>query len=357
MKVLTIVGARPQFIKAAAVSRVIRKTTGLNEIIVHTGQHFDENMSSVFFREMEIPEPDYHLGINNLSHGAMTGRMLESLEQVMINEKPDAVIVFGDTNSTLAGALAAKKINIRLAHVEAGLRSYNMKMPEEINRILTDRISDILFCPTKDALHNLDREGFSSFGVRIELVGDVMYDAALYYGNLSSVRSGIIRKMGLQLNKYILCTVHRQENTDDTGNLRSIIETLNELSIEMPVVLPLHPRTRKILKENSIRLNFEPIEPVGYFDILELLKNCSILLTDSGGMQKEAYFFKRYCLTLRNETEWTELVSHSYNTLVGCNRTLIIEGTRKYAGSVISDPVPLYGSGNASELIVSKLLN
>lgn len=357
MKILTIVGARPQFIKAAAVSRIIRKTSGLREIIVHTGQHFDDNMSAVFFREMEIPEPDYHLGINNLSHGAMTGRMIESLEEVMLNVKPDIVMVFGDTNSTLAGALAARKINTKLAHVEAGLRSFNMKMPEEINRIVTDRISDILYCPTRTAVLNLEHEGFTNFGVKIELVGDVMYDAALYYEKLSSARSDIIRKMDLPANRYILCTIHRQENTDDINNLVSLIETLNELSMEMPVILPLHPRTRKILKDNNVKLNFNPIEPVGYFDVLELLKNCSILLTDSGGMQKEAYFFKKYCLTLRNETEWRELVDNSYNMLVGCNRNLIIEGVRKYAGNVINNPLTLYGHGNASELIVSTLVN
>ena len=293
-KVVTVIGARPQFIKAAAVSRVLRKNDGIKEIIVHTGQHFNHSMSSVFFQEMQIPEPDYNLEINCLSHGAMTGRMIEKIEEVLVVEKPDWVMVYGDTNSTLAGALAAKKLQIRVAHVEAGLRSFNMKMPEEVNRILTDRISDILFCPTENSVQNLLSEGYKKFDCHILQVGDVMYDAALFYGAFSSQRSDIIKRLDLASGKYVLCTIHRQENTDNVENLRSIISSLNEIDREMPVILPLHPRTRKILGQNQIIPDFIPIEPVGYFDILELLKNCKLVMTDSGGMQKEAYFFNKY---------------------------------------------------------------
>jgi len=355
-KIVTVIGARPQFIKAAAVSRVIRKTGVIQEIIIHTGQHFDDNMSSVFFQDMDIPEPDYHLEINSLSHGAMTGRMIEKIEEVLLKEKPDIVIVYGDTNSTLAGALAAKKIHIRVAHVEAGLRSFNMEMPEEINRILTDRISDVLFCPTENSVKNLHREGFNGFNCQIHRIGDVMYDAALYYGALSSQRSNILKKLNLNKDQFVLCTIHRQENTDNLKNLISIISVLNDVNRENPVVLPLHPRTRKILELNNIHLVFKPIEPVGYFDIIELLKHCSLVITDSGGMQKEAYFFNKYCLTLRDETEWTELVTNSYNLLVGCKPDLIQDGVKKYIGRTITNPSPLYGKGNASEMIVEVLL-
>lgn len=355
-KILTVIGARPQFIKAAAVSRAIRKSGGLHEVIVHTGQHFDNNMSSVFFQEMDIPEPDYHLEINSLSHGAMTGRMIERTEEVLLTEKPELVLVYGDTNSTLAGALAAKKLHVQVAHVEAGLRSFNMEMPEEINRILTDRISDILFCPTENAVNNLHREGYKSFPCRIIQVGDVMYDAALFYGAMSSQRSGILNSLSLGKNNYVLCTIHRQENTDNIENLKSIVSALNEISSETPVVLPLHPRTNKILKQNNIRLAFQPIDPVGYFDIVELLKNCSLVITDSGGMQKEAYFFRKYCITLREETEWIELVNHHFNVLAGSDPVLIKKGYQSYGGKLISDLIPLYGQGDAGDRIVDIIL-
>jgi len=250
-KIVTIIGARPQFIKAAAVSRVIRNQSGMQEIIVHTGQHFDENMSAVFFQEMDIPEPDYHLEINSLSHGAMTGRMLEKIEEVLIAEKPGLVMVYGDTNSTLAGALAARKLNICVAHVEAGLRSFNMRMPEEINRIMADRISDLLFCPTENAVHNLHQEGYHNFRCHIHLVGDVMYDAALYYGAMSAQRSDILKRLNLTRDKFVLCTIHRQENTDNLENLRSIVDALNTLHRKIQVIVPLHPRTQKILSPSG----------------------------------------------------------------------------------------------------------
>jgi UDP-GlcNAc3NAcA epimerase len=358
MKLVTIIGARPQFIKAAAVSREMRKNGNLNEIIIHTGQHFDNNMSSIFFREMDIPQPDYHLEINSLSHGAMTGRMLEKIEEVLVREKPDMVMVYGDTNSTIAGSLAAKKMNIRVAHVEAGLRSFNMEMPEEINRILTDRISDMLFCPTENAVKNLYDEGFKNFDCKILQVGDVMYDAALYYGAMSAQRSDIIKKLHLKSGEYVLCTIHRQENTDNMENLKSIVSALNEMHRQCPVILPLHPRTRKIMGNNNIHLDFEPIEPVGYFEMVELLRNSKMVVTDSGGVQKEAYFFDRYCMTLREETEWVELVENGYNYIAGSDKSKILTlfheiGTK----GTLTQKMNLYGDGHASNKIIDHLLS
>lgn len=357
-KIVTVIGARPQFIKAAAVSRAIKALGEIQECIVHTGQHFDSNMSSIFFEEMDIPKPDYHLEINSLSHGAMTGRMIEKIENVLISEKPDMVVVYGDTNSTLAGALAAKKLHIKVSHVEAGLRSHNMNMPEEINRILTDRISDVLFCPTDTAVKNLIREGFYHFDCRIEQVGDVMYDAALYYGAMSSHRSNIINRLDLTPGNFIVGTVHRQENTDDISNLKSIIAALNFIHQETPVILPLHPRTRKILDQNNIHPDFIVIEPVGYFDIVELLKNSSLVITDSGGMQKEAYFFNKYCITLREETEWIELVNHGCNFLSGADKSKILSIYEQIRlNNLMISGKTLYGNGDAAKLIADFLIS
>ncbi|MFO7369519.1 MAG: UDP-N-acetylglucosamine 2-epimerase (non-hydrolyzing) [Bacteroidales bacterium] len=356
-KIVTVIGARPQFVKAAAVSRAIQKSGGLREIIVHTGQHFDENMSSVFFREMEIPEPDYNLQINSLSHGAMTGRMLEKIEEVLLQEKPDFLMVYGDTNSTIAGALAAKKLDIKVIHVEAGLRSFNMKMPEEINRILTDRISDLLFCPTDNAVHNLDNEGFGNFKCQIHQVGDVMYDAALFYSEKSATRSDIMTRLQVNPGDFILCTVHRQENTDNLENLKQIVAALNDINKQKKVILPLHPRTRKILKQHNIVPGFESIDPVGYFDMLELLKNCNLVMTDSGGMQKEAYFFKKYCITLRKETEWIELVNNHYNMLTGADAESIRNSFMILKDKEICHINSLYGDGNASIKIINSIIN
>jgi len=356
MKIVTIVGARPQFVKAAAVSRIIRNTPGLKEILIHTGQHFDNNMSSVFFREMDIPEPDYNLEVNNLSHGAMTGRMIEKIEEVLIKESPEWVVVYGDTNSTLAGALAARKLDMKVAHVEAGLRSFNMKMPEEINRIMTDRISTVLFCPTEIAMQNLNNEGFKGFDCDVVQVGDVMYDTALFYGALSSQRSNILEKLELPEGKFVLCSLHRQENTDNTENLISVVSALNEINREIPVILPLHPRTRKFLDLHHILPDFNPIQPVGYFDIIELLKNCRFVLTDSGGMQKEAYFFKKYCITLRNETEWMELVNHNFNFLAGPDPPRILAHYKNIMNKPeLQQVAGLYGNGDASSMIVEFL--
>ncbi len=354
LKILTIVGARPQFVKAAALSRALKKFE-MEEVLVHTGQHFDENMAEIFFREMEIPRPKYNLGINSLSHGAMTGRMLEETEKVLLTEKPSAVVVFGDTNSTIAGALAASKLHIPVAHVEAGLRSFNMHMPEEINRILTDRISDFLFCPTETAVKNLHREGFGNFKCKIENVGDVMYDVAQFYSRISAEKSSLIKELGLKNKPFVLATLHRQENTDDLGRLSAIIEALNELSRDFQIVLPLHPRTRNILEREKIRLDFQPISPVGYFDMIELLKYCSFVISDSGGVQKEAFFFEKHCLVTRDETEWTELVDLNYNFMVGASKERILQQAYEVSTSNSSYREKPYGEGDAAEKIASYL--
>lgn len=352
--VLTILGARPQFIKAAAVSRVIKQST-LREIIVHTGQHFDNNMSDIFFKEMEISKPDYNLNINSLGHGAMTGRMIEEIEKIVQKEKPDAVMVYGDTNSTIAGSLAAKKLQVKVAHVEAGLRSFNMAMPEEINRILTDRISDYLFCPTQTAIANLDKEGYANFNCKIINVGDVMYDTSLYYGKQSDLKATFAKSLNLKAGNYVLCTVHRQENTDDPVRLKSIFEALNKINLHKKVVVPLHPRTRKIIEASGIKTEFTVIDPVGYFDIIYLMKNASLIMTDSGGMQKEAFFFGKYCLTMRDETEWVELVENKVNMLVGAEKESILNGFEKFESKPFIEVGALYGDGNASGKIVEIL--
>lgn len=353
MKIVTIIGARPQFIKAAVVSRVFATSKDVTEIIVHTGQHFDSNMSDIFFEEMCIPKPHYNLNINGLGHGAMIGQMLERIEEVLIEEKPDWVLVYGDTNSTLAGALAAKKLHIKVAHVEAGLRSFNMDMPEEINRILTDRISDILFCPTDKATENLVNEGYGNIGCQIVKNGDVMQDAALFYADKC-------RKPNINLpEKFVLCTVHRAENTDDSGRLKNIFMALENISDKCKVVLPLHPRTKA--KLIGIGYDFSCsnicfIQPVGYLEMVWLLKNCELVMTDSGGLQKEAYFFGKYCVTMRDETEWVELVDNGFNRLVGSNQAMI-EDT--YALLVDAPKTGfenrLYGNGDAGNKILESL--
>ncbi len=354
MKITTILGARPQFVKAATVSRALKKE-GIQEIIIHTGQHFDENMSQVFFDEMDIPTPNYNLAISGLNHGAMTGRMLEKIENVLLTEKPDYVLVYGDTNSTLAGALAASKLHIPVAHIEAGLRSFDMKMPEEINRILTDRISKLLFCPTQTAIHNLEKEGYSNFDCEILNVGDVMYDAVLYYKSKIKSHSTVIQKQQLEGKPFVLATLHRAENTNDPSRLKSIIEALNEINREIQVLLPLHPRTKSVIQTQKIKLEATIIDPVGYFDMLALLENCKMVLTDSGGLQKEAYFFQKYCLTLRDQTEWVELVEANANSLVGAETKIILEAFHSTKNKIINTKNNLYGNGNASNLIAEKL--
>ncbi len=360
MKLIAIVGARPQFIKAAAVSRVLRATPGVQEMLVHTGQHYDENMSEVFFRELEIPEPDYNLGIGSGSHGAQTGRMLESIEEVLFKEKPDRVIVYGDTNSTLAGALAAVKLHIPVAHIEAGLRSFNQRMPEEVNRVLTDHSSDLLFAPTQVALENLLREGIAE--ERIHLVGDVMYDAALYYGEKARRESRVLERLELKPKSYVLVTIHRAENTDDSLRLRAIVEGLREVGKNVPVVFPVHPRTRKALERYRLlevaEARLRLIDPVGYLDMVMLEQNARLIATDSGGVQKEAFFYRVPCVTLREETEWLELVDLGWNKLVSpIMPEGVVEGILNslYAPRGIEENP--YGDGNSGELIAKCLFN
>lgn len=356
MKIVTIIGARPQFIKAAAVNRELTKHKNVKEIIIHTGQHWHDNMSEIFFREMQIPKPDYNLNINSLSHGAMTGQMLEGIEIIIKDERPGFVMVYGDTNSTIAGALVAKKLHIKLAHVEAGLRSFNMKMPEEINRIITDRISDLLFCPTDTAIGNLKKEGFDNFECKFIKSGDVMQDAAQYYSQISGEKSSIIKDLGLNDREFVLCTFHRQENTNDIDNLKSIINGLNKINNEIKIVLPLHPRTKKILESKDIKVNLTVIDPVGYLDIIQLLENCSLVITDSGGLQKEAFFFRKYCVTLREQTEWIELLENGYSVLAGANETKIYDCFKTMINKRPNFNQDLYGSGKASKIIVEELL-
>ena len=352
-KIITIVGARPQFVKAATLSRQFA-LLGVEELIIHTGQHFDANMSDVFFDEMEIPKPAYQLDIHGLTHGAMTGRMLEGIEAILLTEKPDAVLVFGDTNSTLAGALAASKLHIPLIHVEAGLRSYNMEMPEEINRILTDRISNILFCPTDTAVNNLKREGFENINARIIKNGDVMQDAAMYYAAKAEEKSDILSKINLP--KFILATIHRQENTDSADNLKNIIFGLNEIHKQVPVVVPIHPRTRNILAHQNIVPEFTLIDPVGYFDMIMLLKTCELVITDSGGVQKEAFFFGKHCITLREQTEWVELVENGFNILVGSDAEKLVAAYEYFKTKKSDYSIDLYGKGHAAEFAAQEIL-
>lgn len=345
-KIITVVGARPQFIKAATLSRQFPKV-GVEEKIVHTGQHFDSNMSEVFFEEMEIPRPAYHLEIHNLSHGAMTGRMLEGIEKILLNEKPDGLLVYGDTNSTLAGALAASKLNIPVIHVEAGLRSFNMEMPEEINRILTDRISSLLFCPTDVAVENLKKEGFENFPAQIIKNGDVMQDAALYYASKAENKSKILHK--IRKEKFVLATVHRQENTNHPEKLKNIVNGLNQINRQMCVIVPLHPRTRNLMRQLNIVPEFTVIDPVGYFDMIMLEKSCEMVITDSGGVQKEAFFFGKHCITLREQTEWTELVENGFNILVGSNIEKLLHAFSVLQNKKSDFSKDLYGNGHAAE--------
>ena len=352
MKIITILGARPQFIKAGTVSREMAKHRSIEEVIVHTGQHFDANMSDIFFDEMKIPKPHYNLNINGLSHGAMTGQMIEKIEEVVLKEKPDWVMVYGDTNSTLAGAIVASKLHIKLAHIEAGLRSFNMKMPEEVNRILTDRVSNILFCPTDTAMQNLSNEGYDKLDIKVVKSGDVMQDGAMFYKDLA-VQPGIEIK-----DDFVLCTIHRAENTDDEQRLKSIFDALNEIASEKQVILPLHPRTKNILLNLDINTNnLTIIDPIGYLEMVWLIDNSSLVMTDSGGLQKEAYFFEKQCITLRDETEWVELVECGVNTLVGADKEKIVESFYDKADfDVKNSSLDLYGGGKASENIIKELL-
>lgn len=356
-KVLTVLGARPQFIKASVVSYAFRQSGQLKEVLVHTGQHFDTNMSDVFFDELGMHKPDHYLDIHGGGHGAMTGRMLERLEQVMQAEQPDAVLVYGDTNSTLAGALAAVKMHIPVAHVEAGLRSFNMAMPEEVNRILTDRVSRWLFTPTQAATQHLSREGVALSA--IEEVGDVMYDVALHHGQRVDASGRALGKFGLAPGSYVLTTVHRAENTDHPARLQAIVDGLEAVARQMPVVWPMHPRTRGVLQSMGRLATLSSqvllLDPVGYLDMVQLEKHAAVIATDSGGVQKEAFFYQVPCVTLRDETEWVELVEAGWNRLVPPldTKTLAVEvmgalGTR-------GQSIKPYGDGRAADRIAKAL--
>jgi len=395
MKIITIVGARPQFIKAAAVSRAIqvfnqrhRSKKQIQELLVHTGQHYDYLMDKVFFEELELPNPDYHLGVGSGSHAKQTAMMLERIETVLQKEKPKVVIVYGDTNSTLAGALAAAKLNLPVAHVEAGLRSYNRTMPEEVNRILTDHLSTFLFCPTDQAVKNLSKEGIKDGKtILVKKVGDVMYDSVLYYSELAEKKSTILQDLKLvgpqsalrhaprrvhgspephmvqgavRIPNYYLATLHRAENTDNPKPLKSILSALNEIAKDVPVILPLHPRTKKMIKAYRLFSKTQRIkltDPVSYLDMLKLEKNAKAILTDSGGVQKEAYWFGVPCFTLRDETEWIETVRSGWNVLVGRGEKRIIEEVKRNERRKKPPKKKwIFGDGKASEKIVRTIM-
>jgi len=358
MKMITVVGARPQFVKAAVLSRLIRQQRTFEEVLVHTGQHYDDNMSAVFFNELEIRWPDYHLGIGSGPHGQQTGRMLEAIEKVLQEVRPDLVLVYGDTNSTLAGSLAAAKLHVPIAHVEAGLRSFNRRMPEEINRLVTDQLSRWLFAPTEAAIHNLHREGFAQ--ENLFLVGDVMYDATLHSARAAA--NQLLDKLGLETKGYVLATIHRAENTDDPQRLGNILEAFREVAASVPLVLPLHPRTRAILQKGpgwqQLTHDLRLLDPVGYLDMISLEKNAAVIVTDSGGVQKEAFFHRVPCITLRDETEWIELVELGWNRLVppSCPAAIVSAVNQAlHNGICPAAPAELYGGGRAGQRILEIL--
>lgn len=376
MKIATIVGARPQFIKAAAVSRAIIEhnkvvncdSDFISEVIIHTGQHYERNMSDVFFEEMQIPSPDYFFNINNLSHGAMTGQMLEKIEKVLQYEMPDMIMVYGDTNSTLAGALAGAKLHLPIAHVEAGLRSHNRRMPEEINRILTDHISSYLFCPTIKAVENLKVEGIvdsiprcqeAAIGPmlkrKVSLVGDTMLDAALFFHQSAKKPRFFLPR------KFILATIHREENTDDPERLKSIFHAFELISRDISIILPLHPRTCEKIERKKSAFKFQDssiklVKPLSYFEMIYLIDRCLLVMTDSGGLQKEAFFLKKPCITLRNETEWVELVENGCNLLAGFETENIHNAYHIFKKKKCNFNTKIYGEGNASQKILNILL-
>lgn len=377
-KIITIIGARPQIIKSAAISRAIRTQfhTEIQELIVHTGQHYDENMSAVFFDELEIPTPHYNLNIGSGSHGVQTAKMIEGLEQIYLQEKPDAVIVYGDTNSTIAGALAAIKIQIPVIHIEAGLRSFNKQMPEEVNRIACDHMSTLLFSPTKTGVENLTAEGFkpntsskaSADHPKVYHCGDVMYDNSLYFSSVSEQKSTILNELSIVPNEFVLCTIHRDSNTDVAENLTAIFEALLSITKKSgeTIVLPLHPRTKNKLAEqlsptllNEIDQStaFKIIDPVGFLDIIALEKNAKLIITDSGGLQKEAFFFQKPCIILRDQTEWTEIVENGNAILVGADKNNIESAYETLTTSKSFTYPPFYGDGKGAEFICQKIID
>lgn len=358
MKIVTIVGARPQFIKASAISRDIADNykNDIQEVIVHTGQHFDDNMSKIFFDELDIPEPKYNLEISGGGHGQMTGRMLEAIEIVLLKEKPNVLLIYGDTNSTLAGALAASKINIPIAHVEAGLRSFNMHMPEEVNRIVADRLSRYLFCPTTTSVKNLTNEGITQ---GVHLVGDVMYDVSLFYREIAKQKSNILKNLDIADKSFVLATCHRAENTDDPKRLKAIYQALHNISSEVKVVFPIHPRTRallykhKLLKDSN---NLILVDPLPFLDMIRVEQAALAIVTDSGGVQKEAFFYGVPCITVRGETEWVETVEAGWNTLVDADVDLIVSAFKNIDSNdkIIICP---YGEGDAAHRCLQCLVS
>lgn len=352
MKILTIIGARPQFIKAAALSTKIKEFKDIEEIIVHTGQHYDPKMSQVFFEELKIPKPKYRLEAGGKSHGAMTGYLLTEIEKILQAEQPNYVLVYGDTNSTLAGALAASKLHIPLVHVEAGLRSHNMKMPEEVNRIVTDRLSTHLFCPTESAFENLIVEGYKHFDVNFQIVGDIMYDVSLMFQKFLPEETPL-------KTPYILSTIHRAENTDNQENLILIIDQLNIIAEEIKIVLPIHPRTKNVIQKLNIELsdNLIVLDPLPYLDFMHYLKFCEFVFSDSGGLQKEAYFMQKNCFVLRNETEWVELIKSRNNVLVPITKNALIQAFEDRSNLNHDFDFPFYGNGNTSSEIIKHLIS
>jgi UDP-GlcNAc3NAcA epimerase len=358
LKIITVIGARPQFIKAAPISKAFKNIGSIEEILVHTGQHYDAAMSDIFFDELEIPAPKYNLEVGSGTHAVQTAEILKRLEAVLLEEKPDMVLIYGDTNSTIAGALAAAKLHIPVAHVEAGLRSFNRRMPEEINRIVADVLASILFAPTKTAVDNLRNEGVSR---NVYISGDVMYDAAVQFGQKAKAQSRILDQLKLTSKSYLLATIHRAENTDDPTRLQNIFSAFDQIAAEMPVILPLHPRTRKLLTQYHLQdlLNkVNIIEPVGFLDMVNLESNARLIVTDSGGVQKEAYFHKVPCVTLRDETEWIETVNAGWNTLADVSSADAIAATihSTMSCSVERKAIDEYGDGNAASEIVSTIL-
>ena len=365
MKIVTIIGARPQIIKAAALSRAIKEhyADRIHEVIVHTGQHYDDNMSKVFFDELGIPHPDYNLHVGSATHGVQTARMMEGIEQVLLQEQPDCIVLYGDTNSTLAGAVAASKIHVPVVHIEAGLRSFNKSMPEEINRIVCDHCSTLLFSPTKAGVDNLVREGFPTdnqgpFGIdnpKVYHCGDIMYDNSLHFSAIAEQRSLVLECLGLEGKPYVLATLHRDGNTDNPDRLNAILKAFEELSKEITVVLPMHPRTRK-KAEGFHADNVIVTEPVSFLEMIQLEKHARLILTDSGGVQKESYFFRKPCVILRPETEWVEIVETGAATLADADTARILEASRHYLQQPPADFPEIFGDGHAAVFMLERML-
>jgi len=374
IKILTIIGARPQIIKAAALSRAIKNSFSdkIEEKILHTGQHYDENMSEVFFSEMSIPKPHFNLNIGSGNHGEQTAKMIAGIEQILLNEPFSAVVVFGDTNSTLAGAIAASKLHVPIVHIEAGLRSFNMAMPEETNRIVCDQLSTLLFAPTETAVKNLENEGFTSSKAKFKdgnkrqvfHSGDIMYDNSLYFAEIAEQKTNILQRFNLDNQEFVLATIHRDNNTDHPERLTAIVEALIKISEKMKIVLPLHPRTKKLLPQNLPKEIYDKLQnnsniviipPASFFEIIVLEKHSKLIMTDSGGLQKEAYFFKKPCVILRPETEWVEIVEQQTGTISDADKDLILSDFDKLIQSKLHFP-PVFGDGRAAEFILNKIL-